>query len=86
MSAHTPGPWSVVEPGHIRTESLELVAVVQHGLEAKARARLIAAAPELLAALKECADRLQIHMKHTEDLIAHMQACKAIERATGEAA
>jgi hypothetical protein len=52
--------------------------------EAEANARLIAAAPELLAALKECAERLQPHIKHTEDLVAHMSAVKAIAKATGE--
>lgn len=38
---------------------------------------------ELLEALKECADRLELHVGHTEDLIAHMAACKAIAKATG---
>jgi hypothetical protein len=37
---------------------------------------------ELLAALENCAERLGIHMKHSEDLIVHMQACKAITNAT----
>jgi hypothetical protein len=32
----------------------------------------------LVEALKECADRLELHMKHTEDLAAHMKACKAL--------
>jgi copper(I)-binding protein len=35
----------------------------------------------LVSALKECAARLEIHMKHTEDLVAHMQATKALELA-----
>jgi hypothetical protein len=45
--------------------------------------RLIAAAPELLEALQEVADRLALHTKHSEDLVAHMRACKAIAKATG---
>ena len=50
---HTPGPWSVVDRSHIRSASLGLVAVAQHGLETQANARLIASAPELLEALRE---------------------------------
>lgn len=48
-AAFTPGPWSVHESGHIYDEALRLVAVVQHSIGAEDRARLIAAAPDLLA-------------------------------------
>ena len=46
---------------------------------------LLAQRDELLAALVECADRLGIHMKHSEDLIAHMKAHKAINNAKEQA-
>jgi hypothetical protein len=62
------------------------VALREMPLEMRQLLREELLSPELLAALIECAARLQIHMKHTEDLIAHMQAHKAIARATGEQA
>lgn len=45
---------------------------------------VISAAPELYEALAECAERLAIHMQHTEDLAAHMKACTALAKARGE--
>jgi hypothetical protein len=61
---HTPGPWHVgLKPGPIvYSEHGEQVANLFEPLidekENKANARLIAAAPDLLAALKElCADK-----------------------------
>lgn len=44
--------------------------------------RLHALNAELVEALRECADRLEIHIKHSEDLVAHMKACKALAKAT----
>lgn len=38
---------------------------------------------ELVAALKECAARLEIHSKHSEDLVALMRADSAINSAEG---
>jgi len=43
--------------------------------------RLAEVNAELLGALEECAGRLEIHMKHSEDLIAHMRAHKSIAKA-----
>ena len=90
MSGHTPGPWVssirngqlwVVHPSGAMERS---IARIGDPLETdKANARLIAAAPDLLEALKECSDRLRIHMKHTEDLMADMKAQKAIAKAEG---
>jgi hypothetical protein len=65
-SAHTPGPWSVAEPDAngqpiVRAEHFEVATCWHHCVgsierEARANARLIAAAPDLLAALKPFAD------------------------------
>jgi outer membrane translocation and assembly module TamA len=98
MSKHTPGPWGQLGRKRNEHKTIPLrsiycealgyhVAFVSddHDGEARANARLIAAAPKLLEALKYCAERLQIHIKHTEDLIAHMQAIKAITEAEGPA-
>lgn len=56
MSAHTPGPWvangSAIEDRPKRGPT----TVIAYGVEAAADAHLIAAAPDLLAALKK-ADR-----------------------------
>jgi hypothetical protein len=74
---HTPGPWKVIPPGHGHaTEYL----CVQFGadetytsLELKpADARLCAAAPELLAALK----RLEATVK--PDLLPHDKGCGCV--------
>ena len=57
-NAHTPGPWearglTIWEPG--RT-SLSIAVVTQHERNARANARLIAAAPDMLAALRGILD------------------------------
>ena len=65
MSAHTPGPWKVIN--HPRVAHVDSMRSVGHGangmasivwltggaLAQEANARLIAAAPDLLAALEE---------------------------------
>ena len=68
MSKHTPGPWYVGnEDRHDQPQVLtlpgELIAVITHECvkqppELQANAALIAAAPDLYKALKECADAL----------------------------
>lgn len=93
MSGHTPGPWAM-NPVLARVDAMPSLLPVCQLLwptderpeaETEANARLIAAAPELLEALKECADRLEIHIKHSEDLVAHMRAVAVIRKATGAA-
>lgn len=90
---YAPGPWNIVPVfagyainGYRIYAGDEIVArthAVDEGYD-EANAALISAAPDLLDALKDCADRLQIHMKHTEDLVAHMKATAAITKALGE--
>lgn len=58
MSTHTPGPWTVVaidwaDTGNAR---FEIKGIRRTGM---ADARLIAAAPELLAALHDCREALR---------------------------
>lgn len=53
-SKHTPGPWWVQEStGDILTHDRRIASTQQGGLYSVADARLIAAAPELLALVKE---------------------------------
>lgn len=61
MSAHTPGPWEAHWiPGHFSEPSIGIygdggrraVALIHSATRAEANARLIAAAPELLASLQ----------------------------------
>lgn len=52
MEKHTPGPWKASGHGNVRTEFVDDVIIVRTGAEGRlADARLIAAAPDLLAAL-----------------------------------
>ena len=51
---HTPGPWHVANGVQIRGEREQIAKVwMMRGGEGNANARLIASAPELLAALQE---------------------------------
>ena len=91
MSEHTPGPWAVLGTGIVGVGNDALVAAYSraHLGEQAANARLIAAAPELLEALKEIAkgsgpfssDRLT----HAENTIEAMKrlAFDAIAKAEG---
>ena len=93
MSEHTPGPWEVWSgnPWQVfaprESNGLDgqyhIAGANHNNPNGKANGRLIAAAPDLLEALKEMRERLQVHMKHTEDLMADMKAAKAIEKAEG---
>lgn len=61
-SAHTPGPWEVTESGdqlEIMQVDGKSIAVVLDEPEAMANARLIAAAPELLAIAKILATQFE---------------------------
>jgi hypothetical protein len=97
MSNHSPGPWVVFHNVEIRcpNEDNTVIARMEDSREAgwntptiNANARLIAAAPDLLAALQDIVDAYQKHFDampvawQTYDNIAR----EAIEKATGEAA
>jgi hypothetical protein len=65
--SHTPGPWEMqtgtrgpVITG-VKNDDTMVVATLSAGLSAPANARLIAAAPELLAALKQIAEEAIKH-------------------------
>ena len=98
---HTPGPWVVNTDDPpcyaISSEDYGRIALLQYPLaeelqrvdQHKADARLIAAAPELLEALKACESCLRIygnarpHPRHGEIDLAIFDAKAAIEKATG---
>ena len=95
MSAkHTPGPWrlcrvdtDLVLDGNykaIAKASFRATSTMNLVHETKANARLIAAAPELLEALKTLTAYLGKTATHTSDLEAVWDAEKVIRKATGE--
>ena len=90
---HTPGPWSVEidhhnnAPEYIRAyadgEMYDLASVLcDETGNATANARLIAAAPDLLAALEACLQRLDSH--DDQSVPECLVALAAIKKATGK--
>lgn len=72
--AHTPGPWAVGEHRGVWVGPVISAAGGKKGIafvclssESDATARLIAAAPELLAALKEVAEECEYRLRKGED-------------------
>jgi hypothetical protein len=60
MSKHTPGPWHVANGVQIRGQRDQIARVwMMRNGEGSANARLIAAAPEMLAALRLAQEWLQ---------------------------
>ncbi len=101
MSKHTPGPWRVEAYGVIVGPSngfspfggcgcCDSPWMNGHDGEAcQADARLIAAAPELLEALKECLPYVSQTLANTGSMDAYYteaKACAAIAKAEGEKA
>lgn len=93
MAQHTPGPWShgelsgdILDPrGRSICEILDANGEPHGGVpikQAEANARLIAAAPELLNALKEMLRSMV--GRHDESVPAVERARAAIAKATGE--
>jgi hypothetical protein len=81
MSKHTPGPWRVDSHFNIfYKDAMVAFPCISGGLDQKANARLISAAPELLEALLLCVDALEDgHWQETKQA-----ARAAIAKATGE--
>ncbi len=93
MTQHTPGPWAVTEgylwrgiraPSRVIADMRIVGGVVEN--EVQANARLIAAAPDMLAALQAIAAETTGY--DTEDMIANIQGiCRTIiTKAKGGAA
>ena len=97
----TPGPWEVRKHSYGTVRDAEGIFRVgektplidgvwgRNLSEADANARLIAAAPELLAALQELREQLRQHVKldvkkHYSLMVADAAAGTAIAKATGE--
>jgi len=57
--AHTPGPWHLNPRGWVVQSTGDIVTRLECSDNKEADARLIAAAPDLLAALAGCADALR---------------------------
>jgi len=90
MSAkHTPGPWELIgKQGTAVWAGDKIIAQMPRARidhrQSRIDARLIAAAPELLEALRRIVDCFEIESGMVTD--GHIQAaCAAIAKATGEA-
>jgi hypothetical protein len=88
MTSFTPGPWRVGKkyPGDVvHTASSALIArsIIGSETEREANARLIAAAPELLEALKLCAAVCSGDTLYKNGLVRALEAARAaIAKAT----
>lgn len=86
---HTKGPW-LVKGNYIETQDEYPVALIELGLgsiqKVQANARLIAAAPELLEALKNMYEmyRVLASKDHTQDDSLMFNARQAIRKAEGK--
>jgi len=91
-SAHTPGPWGCAYTSNYAHDyritredktPLLLTVIANDHSEQRANARLIAAAPDLLAALQLCERALEERDAEAEEYAAKA-ARAAIAKATGE--
>jgi histidinol-phosphate/aromatic aminotransferase/cobyric acid decarboxylase-like protein len=90
MSTHTPGPWhrNISADGKYptvfagRNQHVAVASQQKDSAETEANISLIAAAPDLLAALQRAAALLARYPDHTD---AWRECRAAIARATGEA-
>lgn len=93
MTVHTKGPWEVAEPDRngqaiVRAEEYEVATCWHHCLgsiekEMEANARLIAAAPELLEALRGIIEIGKRDMSNPKYDGYFESACAAIAKAEG---
>ena len=99
-TTHTPGPWHFDKSGNIttinenaarplfapRTFGKFIASVHMDGgsLPVEANARLIAAAPDLLAALEALVDATPLPLHNARQVAAFDQAIEATRRARGE--
>ena len=88
MSKHTPGPWWVAASGSFKvatiTSTIGIYADQMPKEESETDARLIAAAPELLQALKFAVQQNEHDILMTGEELRQCRA--AIAKATGEPA
>ena len=87
MSAHTPGPWSVGDPtGLVNQLSIKPAIGVVYGAgeEIKANARLISAAPDMYAVLRELAECSQYWSEYDVPLGIHERISAALAKAGGQ--
>ena len=89
---HTPGPWNIGTPPPngeqtVGTDQGLMVAVATTGagVKTKANAHLIAAAPDLLEALKDCVAVMDRELAGLKVIQPELSAARAaIAKATGE--
>lgn len=77
MSEHTPGPWIVGDGGKSLVVWSDSTLPVAEARRSAEDARLIAAAPELLAALKEVAEYCERRMRNSNDDAHTLHLCRA---------
>ncbi len=93
-SKHTRGPWQIAEPddGNFKTvvfdaDMMTVATVPTATFEGDANARLIAAAPDMLAALKELLAVSELAVVRSDRLgFAHEAAKSAVAKACGKGA
>lgn len=91
MSKHTPGPWGVVAYGlhgrmKVTAGSMPVASIASANRDASFNARLIAAAPELLAVLQELEESARYWGEYDVPLGIVDRISAAIAKATGEKA
>lgn len=82
ISGYTPGPWEIVADHYITANS-EYVAMVDESTvsetEMRANARLIAAAPDMLAALKEIYETQSYYRNEPKAVVLDLDLVKRLD-------